>query len=130
MESVQRGVTVDTACNGVDTPSTAPCQGEYDLMAQFAGGKLEKECFGSFTPTKVSEEAELFEILSNCEGGGNSIVSVEGDILSMTTIDSCSTNETMYASFGSFDTDVLGAFVNYCVGNSTSTQHFAEAEDT
>lgn len=129
MESVQLGVTVDTACNGLDIPSTEPCQGLYDFKAQAAAGKLEKGCLGSFTPIKESETSTLLEVFSNCQGAGNTIVSLKGDTLSVGTMDSCTTNETMYLAFGVFDEYVLGAFWRFCVGNSTSTQHFAGEND-
>ena len=95
------------------------------MIAQFADGMLKKECSGSFTPIKGSEEVTSLELLSNCQGEGQIGASVEGSLFSMTMADTCTTKETMSIIFGGFKTLVSGLFVTFCEGNSTSTQHFA-----
>lgn len=130
MESLQRDVLVDTTCNGVDIPSAAPCQGLYDSMAHFADGMLKQECSGSFTPIKESKGYKLFELLSTCQGEGQISASAEGNKFSMTMTDTCTTKETVFLRLsGLLETIVSGVAVKFCVGNSTSTQHFAGAKE-
>ena len=126
----QPPIMVDTTCNSLDSPSTAPCQGIHELMAQSGQGMLKKECSGSFVPIKGSEEVASVELLSNCQGEGQIGASVEGSLFPMTMADTCTTKETMSIIFGGSETLVSGYFMTFCEGNSTSTQHFAGSMGT